>query len=175
MPTSLELFSVICDPKVSPVWLHRINHLSHRRTRQGGGGLGGYSPPRIFQLVIFGQKSSNIHPLHSPVFSGLARWRKYSGKIPRPPNEVGPVRLWSFNRERMIPRSLSLLSCFDFMVNFWNKIIFSLFFLFFSFARAKGHPLWPFHTFFCLFVCLCTQIYGPEWDPRKQCMDSHKE
>ena len=40
----------------------------HRRTMRGGGGggLGGCSPPRIFQVAIFGQKTSTIwaKPLH---------------------------------------------------------------------------------------------------------------
>ena len=39
----------------------------HRRRRQGGG-LGGYSPPRSFQKVIFGQKKQVIFGQNHLIF-----------------------------------------------------------------------------------------------------------
>ena len=62
----------------------------HRRTRRGGGGC---SPPRNFQIAIFGGKNHVIFGQNHLIF-GQAMDKIFGQRTSAPLNETGPVRLY---------------------------------------------------------------------------------
>ena len=76
------------------LWLGE-GHSRRKSHGAGGGGGGGCSPPGIFQIAIFGQKS-RWYSGKTTWLSGK-QWRKHLGKRlqpPPPPRWTRPVRIW---------------------------------------------------------------------------------
>ena len=80
--------------------------------RGGGGGGGGCSPPRNFQIAIFGQKNNVIFGQNHLIF-GQAMDKIFGQLTSAPPppfrNETGPVRLYVTVCLHNIPVSSTLV------------------------------------------------------------------